>query len=146
MSLEMVEEEQAVKEARGVGIHAVRACRGMDLAPDFRGCLCRSCLWLCLSLSCFPRHLAQVHSDTQAAHCAVEFEFHSSVLMKEQRTCTCLLHFVFVTIAFTRVYIVDLLPLLIQISGTIVDKSGRTLSGQTGEAFVTSVSHSDPLW
>jgi hypothetical protein len=36
--------------------------------------------------------------------------------------------------------------LLIQISGTIVDKSGRTLSGQTGEAFVISVSHADPLW
>ena len=33
-----------------------------------------------------------------------------------------------------------------QISGTIVDKSGRTLSGQTGEAFVISVSHADPLW
>ncbi|CAK8688788.1 unnamed protein product [Clavelina lepadiformis] len=31
------------------------------------------------------------------------------------------------------------------ISGTIVDKSGRTLSGQTGEAFVISVSHSDPM-
>jgi len=31
------------------------------------------------------------------------------------------------------------------ISGTIVDMSGRTLSGQTGEAFVTSVSHSRPL-
>ncbi|KAF2986077.1 hypothetical protein EK904_013712 [Melospiza melodia maxima] len=27
------------------------------------------------------------------------------------------------------------------VSGTIVDKSGRTLSGQTGEAFVISVSH-----
>lgn len=36
--------------------------------------------------------------------------------------------------------------LLIQISGTIVDKSGRTLSGQTGEAFVISVSHADALW
>uniref|UniRef100_A0ABK0LMP9 Methionine synthase n=1 Tax=Rattus norvegicus TaxID=10116 RepID=A0ABK0LMP9_RAT len=36
-------------------------------------------------------------------------------------------------------------PRPIFISGTIVDKSGRTLSGQTGEAFVTSVSHSDPL-
>ncbi|XP_007452996.1 PREDICTED: methionine synthase isoform X2 [Lipotes vexillifer] len=34
-------------------------------------------------------------------------------------------------------------PLLI--SGTIVDKSGRTLSGQTGEAFIISVSHADPL-
>ena len=33
-----------------------------------------------------------------------------------------------------------------QVSGTIVDRSGRTLSGQTGEAFVTSVSHSNPLW
>ncbi|XP_021071766.1 methionine synthase [Mus pahari] len=36
-------------------------------------------------------------------------------------------------------------PRPIFISGTIVDKSGRTLSGQTGEAFVTSLSHSDPL-
>ncbi|XP_051849501.1 methionine synthase [Antechinus flavipes] len=31
------------------------------------------------------------------------------------------------------------------VSGTIVDKSGRTLSGQTGEAFVISVSHAEPL-
>ncbi|XP_053315245.1 methionine synthase [Spea bombifrons] len=31
------------------------------------------------------------------------------------------------------------------ISGTIVDKSGRTLSGQTGEAFVISVSHAEPM-
>ncbi|XP_068611013.1 methionine synthase [Brachionichthys hirsutus] len=31
------------------------------------------------------------------------------------------------------------------ISGTIVDRSGRTLSGQTGEAFVLSVSHVKPL-
>ncbi|KAK5851364.1 hypothetical protein PBY51_002166 [Eleginops maclovinus] len=31
------------------------------------------------------------------------------------------------------------------ISGTIVDRSGRTLSGQTGEAFVVSVSHVNPL-
>ncbi|XP_003215894.2 methionine synthase isoform X1 [Anolis carolinensis] len=31
------------------------------------------------------------------------------------------------------------------VSGTIVDKSGRTLSGQTGEAFVISTSHSEPL-
>ena len=34
----------------------------------------------------------------------------------------------------------------LQISGTIVDRSGRTLSGQTGEAFVISVSHCDPVW
>ncbi|XP_034070788.1 LOW QUALITY PROTEIN: methionine synthase [Gymnodraco acuticeps] len=31
------------------------------------------------------------------------------------------------------------------ISGTIVDRSGRTLSGQTGEAFVVSLSHVNPL-
>jgi 5-methyltetrahydrofolate--homocysteine methyltransferase len=31
------------------------------------------------------------------------------------------------------------------ISGTIVDKSGRTLSGQTVEAFATSVSHARPM-
>ncbi|KAL7372014.1 hypothetical protein ABVT39_008476 [Epinephelus coioides] len=31
------------------------------------------------------------------------------------------------------------------ISGTIVDRSGRTLSGQTGEAFVVSVAHANPL-
>ncbi|XP_037611245.1 methionine synthase isoform X1 [Sebastes umbrosus] len=31
------------------------------------------------------------------------------------------------------------------ISGTIVDRSGRTLSGQTGEAFVVSMSHMNPL-
>ncbi|XP_069090554.1 methionine synthase [Pleurodeles waltl] len=36
-------------------------------------------------------------------------------------------------------------PKPIFISGTIVDKSGRTLSGQTGEAFVISVSHAEPL-
>jgi 5-methyltetrahydrofolate--homocysteine methyltransferase len=34
-------------------------------------------------------------------------------------------------------------PLLI--SGTITDRSGRTLSGQTLEAFLTSIAHSDPL-
>ncbi|CAG5115167.1 unnamed protein product, partial [Candidula unifasciata] len=31
------------------------------------------------------------------------------------------------------------------VSGTIVDKSGRTLSGQTTEAFIISVSHSQPM-
>src|SRR6202011_1136361 len=35
------------------------------------------------------------------------------------------------------------LPLLI--SGTVTDKSGRTLSGQTVEAFLTSVAHAQPL-
>src|SRR5690625_3611995 len=33
----------------------------------------------------------------------------------------------------------------VMISGTIVDQSGRTLSGQTTEAFWTSVSHARPL-
>ncbi|KAI7858550.1 methionine synthase [Circinella umbellata] len=31
------------------------------------------------------------------------------------------------------------------ISGTIVDQSGRTLSGQTSEAFVTSLNHANPV-
>ncbi|KAJ3191973.1 hypothetical protein HK101_007221 [Irineochytrium annulatum] len=31
------------------------------------------------------------------------------------------------------------------VSGTIVDQSGRTLSGHTGEGFISSVRHSDPL-
>ncbi|KAI1315259.1 hypothetical protein EDD11_001040 [Mortierella claussenii] len=31
------------------------------------------------------------------------------------------------------------------VSGTIVDMSGRTLSGQTGEAFVVSMKHADPF-
>jgi 5-methyltetrahydrofolate--homocysteine methyltransferase len=35
------------------------------------------------------------------------------------------------------------IPLLI--SGTITDRSGRTLSGQTLEAFLTSIAHVDPL-
>jgi 5-methyltetrahydrofolate--homocysteine methyltransferase len=33
----------------------------------------------------------------------------------------------------------------ILVSGTIVDQSGRTLSGQTGEAFIASVGHASPL-
>jgi 5-methyltetrahydrofolate--homocysteine methyltransferase len=33
----------------------------------------------------------------------------------------------------------------IMISGTIVDQSGRTLSGQTGEAFINSTEHSQPV-
>jgi len=31
------------------------------------------------------------------------------------------------------------------VSGTIVDQSGRTLSGQTGEAFYTSIRHAKPF-
>jgi 5-methyltetrahydrofolate--homocysteine methyltransferase len=37
------------------------------------------------------------------------------------------------------------IELPIMISGTIVDASGRTLSGQTPEAFYISVSHAEPL-
>ncbi|WP_199750466.1 homocysteine S-methyltransferase family protein [Gynurincola endophyticus] len=37
------------------------------------------------------------------------------------------------------------IPLPIMISGTITDASGRTLSGQTLEAFYISVQHSNPL-
>jgi 5-methyltetrahydrofolate--homocysteine methyltransferase len=33
----------------------------------------------------------------------------------------------------------------VMISGTIVDNSGRTLSGQTGEGFVTSTIHANPV-
>ena len=36
-------------------------------------------------------------------------------------------------------------PLPVMISGTITDASGRTLSGQTLEAFYTSVAHARPL-
>ncbi|XP_019856212.1 PREDICTED: LOW QUALITY PROTEIN: methionine synthase-like [Amphimedon queenslandica] len=36
-------------------------------------------------------------------------------------------------------------PIPVFVSGTIVDKSGRTLSGQTSEAFLFSVTHSKPL-
>ncbi|HEX4034894.1 MAG TPA: homocysteine S-methyltransferase family protein [Solirubrobacteraceae bacterium] len=38
-----------------------------------------------------------------------------------------------------------LLPLPIWISGTIADRSGRTLSGQTVDAFWTSVRHAEPF-
>ncbi|MCF6396860.1 homocysteine S-methyltransferase family protein, partial [Klebsiella pneumoniae] len=37
------------------------------------------------------------------------------------------------------------IKLPIQISGTITDLSGRTLSGQTPAAFWNSLRHSDPL-
>eukprot|EP00092_Neocalanus_flemingeri_P026050 GFUD01028235.1.p1 GENE.GFUD01028235.1~~GFUD01028235.1.p1 ORF type:complete len:1264 (-),score=351.62 GFUD01028235.1:269-4060(-) len=37
----------------------------------------------------------------------------------------------------------DEVPLFV--SGTIVDKSGRTLSGQTGEAFIISISNANPM-
>ncbi|HBT43005.1 MAG TPA: methionine synthase, partial [Rhodospirillaceae bacterium] len=33
----------------------------------------------------------------------------------------------------------------LMISGTITDASGRTLSGQTAEAFYTSIAHANPI-
>ena len=48
--------------------------------------------------------------------------------------------------AIQKLFELEYDPVEILISGTIVDRSGRTLSGQTGEAFVTSVSHAKPLW
>lgn len=36
-------------------------------------------------------------------------------------------------------------PVPVFVSGTIVDKSGRTLSGQMGDAFIISVSHAQPM-
>lgn len=51
----------------------------------------------------------------------------------------CSLSFILSVNAFTN-HVFD------QVSGTIVDKSGRTLSGQTTEAFVISVQHTKPLW
>ncbi|XP_015278410.1 PREDICTED: methionine synthase [Gekko japonicus] len=47
--------------------------------------------------------------------------------------------------ALQNLFVEEYDPRPIFVSGTIVDKSGRTLSGQTGEAFVISISHSDPL-
>ena len=44
------------------------------------------------------------------------------------------------------VSIMYLYPFHAQVSGTIVDKSGRTLSGQTTEAFMISVTHARPMW
>jgi len=46
--------------------------------------------------------------------------------------------------AIQTLFEVDYAPRPIFVSGTIVDKSGRTLSGQTGEAFIVSVSHAKP--
>ena len=36
-------------------------------------------------------------------------------------------------------------PIPLIVSGTITDRSGRTLSGQTLEAFLTSIAHANPL-
>jgi 5-methyltetrahydrofolate--homocysteine methyltransferase len=54
--------------------------------------------------------------------------------------------------AKAALYSIDLLfseggyePVPIFISGTITDRSGRTLSGQTAEAFCISVEHTDPM-
>ena len=46
----------------------------------------------------------------------------------------------------TLTVVTECVSTLTQVCGTIVDKSGRTLSGQTTEAFVISVSHARPMW
>lgn len=50
---------------------------------------------------------------------------------------------IYATKKFFRDNQLEELPLMI--SGTITDASGRTLSGQTLEAFYTSIAHSNPL-
>ena len=40
----------------------------------------------------------------------------------------------------------NVLEVPVFMSGTIVDKSGRTLSGQTAEAFLISIKHSRAMW
>ncbi|XP_053405088.1 methionine synthase-like isoform X2 [Mercenaria mercenaria] len=47
--------------------------------------------------------------------------------------------------AIQQLFAADSREVPIFVSGTIVDKSGRTLSGQTTEAFIISVSHAEPL-
>jgi len=47
--------------------------------------------------------------------------------------------------AIDEIYEEKGVKLPIMVSGTITDASGRTLSGQTAEAFLTSVSHMDLL-
>ena len=43
--------------------------------------------------------------------------------------------------AIEEVFEVKAIRIPIMVSGTITDESGRTLSGQTAEAFLTSISH-----
>lgn len=47
--------------------------------------------------------------------------------------------------AIDQLFETEYKPVPLFVSGTIVDKSGRTLSGQTTDAFVISVSHSKPF-
>jgi 5-methyltetrahydrofolate--homocysteine methyltransferase len=47
--------------------------------------------------------------------------------------------------AVTQVFEEDSIELPISISGTITDQSGRTLSGQTTEAFYNALRHANPL-
>lgn len=51
----------------------------------------------------------------------------------------------FVSILSTPNHETSALTSLLQISGTVIDKNGRTLSGQTVEAFYTSVAHAKPV-
>ncbi|CAH1261403.1 MTR [Branchiostoma lanceolatum] len=47
--------------------------------------------------------------------------------------------------ALSQLFEEEYKPVPIFVSGTIVDRSGRTLSGQTSEAFVISVSQAEPM-
>ncbi|KAK2150429.1 B-12 dependent methionine synthase [Paralvinella palmiformis] len=47
--------------------------------------------------------------------------------------------------AIQKLFDNDRYPVPVFVSGTIVDKSGRTLSGQTTDAFVISMSHAKPM-
>ncbi|XP_075261799.1 methionine synthase-like [Convolutriloba macropyga] len=47
--------------------------------------------------------------------------------------------------AIQNLFLEEYEPVPLFISGTLVDRSGRTLSGQTGEAFLISVLHSNPM-
>ncbi|KAL4238834.1 hypothetical protein ACF0H5_003541 [Mactra antiquata] len=47
--------------------------------------------------------------------------------------------------AIQQLFATENINVPIFVSGTIVDKSGRTLSGQTTEAFIISISHAEPL-
>lgn len=53
--------------------------------------------------------------------------------------------YVIVIVKTRKIIVIEQFFKQIQISGTIVDQSGRTLSGQNTEAFIASVSHINPL-
>lgn len=110
-----------------------------------------SCFGHCFCLSGFPFSLFPwlTNSHAPLGICLfwplykVLLWFCSTVFFPVKSACS--FYFVFVAELLESILLTEF-TLLTQISGTIIDKSGRTLSGQTGEAFVISVSHADPLW